>query len=111
MSFAVKYSNGDGNFACVEVQPTGAGEKYIKMEEMRSAVWKLNAGRALKGPFNIRLTSAVSKKVLVAKAVIPEKWSPGAIYHSRVNYAFTAHHKKLHHKKRNWLIYSPPNEM
>lgn len=84
MSFAVKYANGDGNFACIEVQP--AGGKYIKMEEMRSAVWKLNSGSPLKGPFNIRLTSAVSGKKIVAKCVIPEKWSPGAIYHSTVNF-------------------------
>lgn len=85
MSFAVKFANGDGNFACVEIQP--AGGEYLKMEEMRSAVWKLNPGCALKGPFNVRLTSAVTKKVIVAKAVIPEKWSPGAIYHSLVNFA------------------------
>ncbi|CAH2063364.1 unnamed protein product, partial [Thlaspi arvense] len=95
MSFAVKFANGDGNFACVEVQP--AGGQYQKMEEMRSAVWKLNCGSPLKGPFNIRLTSAVTKKVLVAKAVIPEKWNPGAVYHSRVNFAVP---KKVHRKRK-----------
>ncbi|CDY48362.1 BnaC04g22130D [Brassica napus] len=98
MSFAVKFVNGDGNFECVEVKP--AGETYIKMEAMRSAVWKLNAGRALKGPFDVRLTSAVTKTVLVAKCVIPEKWSPGAIYHSHVNFAVPkfVHKKPVHHK-------------
>jgi len=84
MSFAVKFANGDGNFACIEVQP--AGGQYMKMEEMRSAVWRLSPGVPLKGPFNIRLTSAVSGKKIIAKGVIPEKWSPGAIYHSKVNF-------------------------
>ncbi|KAG2324677.1 hypothetical protein Bca4012_039214 [Brassica carinata] len=99
MSFTVKFANGDGNFACVEIQP--AGGKYMKMEEMRSAVWKLNPGCALKGPFNVRLTSAVTKKVIVAKAVIPEKWNPGAIYHSLVNFATPKKqsHRKPGHKK------------
>lgn len=84
MAFVVEYENGDGDFASVEIQP--AGGKFIFMQEMRSAVWKVNSGSALRGPFNIRLTSRLSRKVVVAQSVIPEYWKADETYRSIVNF-------------------------
>ncbi|XP_010555042.1 PREDICTED: expansin-B4-like [Tarenaya hassleriana] len=84
MAFLVEYENGDGDLASVEIQPAGGG--YMSMQEMRSAVWKLNSGGALRGPFNVRLTSGESRKVVVAQAVIPANWKAGATYRSIVNF-------------------------
>ncbi|URD89310.1 atexpb2, expb2, athexp beta 1.4 atexpb2 (expansin b2) [Musa troglodytarum] len=50
------------------------------------AVWKLNSGTPLPGPFSIRLTSGVSRKTVVATNVIPVGWRPGATYTSNVNF-------------------------
>ncbi|KAF8099689.1 hypothetical protein N665_0238s0018 [Sinapis alba] len=85
MSFVVEYENGDGDLASVEIQPAGGG--FMPMQEMRSAEWKLlNSGGALTGPFNIRLTSGESRKVVVAQAVIPANWKPDQTYRSIVNF-------------------------
>lgn len=84
IAFVVEYENGDGDLASVEIQP--AGGSFIRMQEMRSAVWKLNSGSALRGPFNIRLTSGESHKVVIAHNVIPANWSANGIYRSIVNF-------------------------
>lgn len=80
----MEYEDGDGDLASVEIQP--AGGKFIPMQEMRSAEWKINSGGPLKGPFNIRLTSANSRKVVVAQTVIPANWKADATYRSIVNF-------------------------
>ncbi|CAA7050669.1 unnamed protein product [Microthlaspi erraticum] len=84
VAFIVEYENGDGDLASVEIQPAGGG--FIAMQEMRSAVWKVNSGSPLRGPFNIRLTSRESRKVVVAQAVIPANWQPDQTYRSVVNF-------------------------
>ncbi|ESQ44652.1 hypothetical protein EUTSA_v10003327mg [Eutrema salsugineum] len=84
VAFIVEYENGDGDFASVEIQP--AGRRFIPMQEMRSAVWKVNSGSALSGPFSIRLTSGESRKVVVAHAVIPANWRADETYRSIVNF-------------------------
>ncbi|KAL0674636.1 hypothetical protein Bca4012_002617 [Brassica carinata] len=67
MAFVVEYENGDGDLASVEIQPAGGG--FIAMQDMRSALWKVNSGSALRGPFNIRLASRESRKVVVAQGL------------------------------------------
>ncbi|KAL0693072.1 hypothetical protein Bca4012_060252 [Brassica carinata] len=84
MAFVVEYQEGYGDLASVEIQP--AGGSFIPMQQMRSAVWKVNSGSALTGPFNVRLTSGESGKVIVAQAVIPVDWSADATYRSMVNF-------------------------
>ncbi|OAP12642.1 hypothetical protein AXX17_AT1G59330 [Arabidopsis thaliana] len=84
ISFVVEYENGDGDLAYTEIQP--AGGTFIPMQEMRSAVWKVNSGSPLTGPFNIRLTSAESHNVVVAYNVIPANWKPNETYRSVVNF-------------------------
>ncbi|KAJ0228689.1 RlpA-like protein [Hirschfeldia incana] len=84
IAFVVEYEEGDGDLASVEIQP--AGGSFIPMQEMRSAVWKVNSGSALSGPFNVRLTSGESRKVVVAQGVIPVDWRADATYRSIVNF-------------------------
>lgn len=84
IAFVVEYEDGDGDLASVEIQP--AGGNFIPMQEMRSAVWKVNSGSPLTGPFNVRLTSGESRKVVVAQAVIPVNWRADATYRSIVNF-------------------------
>ncbi|CAH2046579.1 unnamed protein product [Thlaspi arvense] len=84
IAFVVDYENGDGDLASVEIQPAGGG--FIPMQEMRSAVWKVNSGSALSGPFNIRLTSGETRKIIVAEAVIPANWRADETYRSIVNF-------------------------
>ncbi|XP_010512844.1 PREDICTED: expansin-B4-like [Camelina sativa] len=84
IAFVVEYEDGDGDLAYVEIQP--AGGNFMPMQEMRSAVWKINSGSALSGPFNIRLTSRESHKVVVAYNVIPAYWKPDETYRSIVNF-------------------------
>ncbi|CAF2094382.1 hypothetical protein YC2023_064104 [Brassica napus] len=84
VAFVVEYENGEGDLASVEIQPASGG--FMPMQEMRSAEWKLNSGGPLSGPFNIRLTSGESRKVVVAQAVIPADWKPDQTYRSIVNF-------------------------
>ncbi|KAF3556992.1 hypothetical protein F2Q69_00010719 [Brassica cretica] len=84
VAFVVEYENGEGDLASVEIQPASGG--FMPMQEMRSAEWKLNSGSPLSGPFNVRLTSGESRKVVVAQAVIPADWKPDQIYRSIVNF-------------------------
>ncbi|KAL1223176.1 Expansin-B4 [Cardamine amara subsp. amara] len=84
VAFVVEYEDGDGDLVSVEIQP--AGGNFMPMQEMRSAVWKINSGSPLKGPYNIRLTSARSRKVVVAQSVIPANWKADATYRSIVNF-------------------------
>lgn len=84
MAFVVEYENGDGDLASVEIQPAGGG--FIAMQDMRSALWKVNSGSALRGPFNIRLTSRESRKVVVAQGVIPANWRANQTYRSIINF-------------------------
>lgn len=84
MAFVVEFENGEGDLASVEIQPAGGG--FMAMQEMRSAEWKLNSSGGIKGPFNVRLTSGKSRKVVVAQGVIPANWKPDQTYRSIVNF-------------------------
>ncbi|KAK6918590.1 Expansin, cellulose-binding-like domain [Dillenia turbinata] len=83
-STAVEFVNGDGDLAAVEVQEASS-KQWLPMQRLWGAVWKLNSGNPLNGPFSIKLTTP-SKMTLVAKNVIPSGWVPGRIYHSKVNF-------------------------
>ncbi|KAK6918593.1 RlpA-like protein, double-psi beta-barrel domain [Dillenia turbinata] len=83
-STAVQFVNGDGDLTAVEVQEDSS-KQWLPRQRLWGAVWKLNSGNPLNGPFSIKLTTP-SKMTLVAKNVIPAGWVPGRIYHSKVNF-------------------------
>ncbi|KAF5204450.1 Expansin-b15, partial [Thalictrum thalictroides] len=85
-STVVEYLNGDGNLASMELEEASNKDTWHQMDRLRGAVWKLNSGSELKGPFSIRMKAADCGKVLVASNVIPVGWKPGDIYWSHVNY-------------------------
>ncbi|CAL9201888.1 unnamed protein product [Musa hybrid cultivar] len=76
-----EFVNGDGEISAAEV---GQGSSWTPMQNSWGALWKLNA--PVPGPASIRLTSAVSRKTIVATNVIPAGWRPGATYDSNVNF-------------------------
>ncbi|GJN28303.1 hypothetical protein PR202_gb16412 [Eleusine coracana subsp. coracana] len=76
---------GDGELRVVELKQNGGAASWEPMQQSWGAVWKYNAGAALRAPLSIRLTSG-SGRTLVATNVIPAGWRPGATYRSMVNY-------------------------
>ncbi|KAK0581889.1 hypothetical protein LWI29_019141 [Acer saccharum] len=82
----IKYVNGDGNLAGVDLQQTSQSNTWLPMQQSWGAIWKLDAGSALTAPFSLRLTSAESKKTIVANNVIPVGWQAGQTYQSNVNF-------------------------
>ncbi|URD90351.1 hypothetical protein MUK42_33226 [Musa troglodytarum] len=79
----IEFVDGDGEISAVDLQHGGS---WTPMQPSFGAVWKLNSGTPLPGPFSIRLTSGVSRKTVVATNVIPVGWRPGATYTSNVNF-------------------------
>ncbi|KAK2650658.1 hypothetical protein Ddye_018147 [Dipteronia dyeriana] len=82
----IKYINGDGNLAGVDLQQTSQSNTWLPMQQSWGAIWKLDAGSALNAPFSLRLTSAESRKTIVANNVIPAGWQAGQTYQSLVNF-------------------------
>jgi len=85
LAVLVKYQNGDGDLSGVELMQNGAWAAWAPLQQSWGAVWKFNAGSALKAPLSIRLTSS-SGKQLVASNVIPTGWKPSSAYQATVNY-------------------------
>ena len=82
----IKYVNGDGNLAGVDLQQASQSNTWLPMQQSWGAIWKLDAGSALTAPFSLRLTSAESKKTIIANNVIPAGWQAGQTYQSNVNF-------------------------
>lgn len=85
MAFAVEFEEGDGDLAGVSLKEESSNE-WLNMVQSWGAVWKVDPGRELHPPFSIRLVSQYSKRVLIARNVIPRGWAPGSTYRSVVNY-------------------------
>ncbi|XP_009407811.2 expansin-B18 [Musa acuminata AAA Group] len=89
----IEYEGGDGDLACVDIKEGASSSSstpsssWIPMTQSWGAEWRLNSGPKLRPPFSFRLTSGLSRKVLVANNVIPVGWQPGATYRSLVNYS------------------------
>ncbi|XP_010919901.2 expansin-B18-like [Elaeis guineensis] len=88
-SFAVHilYEDGDGDLAGVDLKQGSPGSNaWLPMQHSWGAVWRLDSGSTLQPPFSFQLTTAESRKTLVANNVIPVGWQPGATYRSVVNF-------------------------
>ncbi|MBA0688653.1 hypothetical protein Goari_006425 [Gossypium aridum] len=87
IAFHVEYTNGDGDFASVDLKQALDTDGWQPMQQSWGAVWKLDgAGSTLLPPFSLRLTSLDSRKTIVATAVIRAGWEPGKTYRSVVNF-------------------------
>ncbi|KAK4411244.1 Expansin-B15 [Sesamum angolense] len=83
----VKYVKGDGELSSVEQQTANSKEdEWRPMQHSCGATWKCDLASGAKPPFSIRLVTRQSKKVIVAKDVIPAHWLPGNTYQSLINF-------------------------
>ncbi|KAL3833104.1 hypothetical protein ACJIZ3_007840 [Penstemon smallii] len=60
--------------------------RWLQMQQLWGANWKIDAPGGLRPPFSIRLTSANTWKTIVAPNVIPANYKPGQTYRSFVNF-------------------------
>ncbi|XP_021686981.2 putative expansin-B2 [Hevea brasiliensis] len=81
----IEFEEGDGDLASVYLKEASSDE-WRPMQQSWGAIWKLDAGVALRPPFSIQLTSRYSGETLAAKDVIPDGWKPGSMYKSVVNF-------------------------
>ncbi|KAM0823803.1 hypothetical protein ACQ4PT_005973 [Festuca glaucescens] len=80
----IEFEDDDGDLKAVALKQAG-GTSWTPMRQDWGALWRLNNGQRLRGPFSLRLTSDSGRK-LIAKNVIPANWKAGATYRSLVNY-------------------------
>ncbi|CAH9089180.1 unnamed protein product [Cuscuta europaea] len=85
ISLLVAFENGDGDVASMSIQEDGSDE-WLEMSHSWGASWMINAGRALRGPFSVRVTTLSTGATLTARDVIPDDWTPKTTYTSGINF-------------------------
>uniref|UniRef100_A0A7N1A3F8 Uncharacterized protein n=1 Tax=Kalanchoe fedtschenkoi TaxID=63787 RepID=A0A7N1A3F8_KALFE len=85
LAVLIEYVSGDGDVAQVELQETSVSDSWLPMQQSWGAVWALNSGSPLQGPFSIRITTSAADS-LVAENVIPADWAAGGSYTADVSF-------------------------
>ncbi|KAL9685091.1 hypothetical protein QQ045_022538 [Rhodiola kirilowii] len=81
----IEYVPGDGDIDQVDLQQTSISDSWQPMRQSWGAVWAINSGTELQGPFSIRITTSASD-TLVAENVIPTGWVTGETYTTDVSF-------------------------
>ncbi|KAF8690847.1 hypothetical protein HU200_041246 [Digitaria exilis] len=84
MNVLIEFEDDDGDLNAVDLMEAGS-RVWTPMAHNWGAMWRLNNGKRLNGPFGLRLTSD-SGRVLVVNNAIPAGWKPGMTYRSVANY-------------------------